>query len=316
MGLTIVKEKWIGRVNELSLGTESAKVKAGGESTLPFLTFEGNMPNRPVAALEVLDIEPVDWNDKVTAPVAGVTGDPAGWARKNVEYGADLICLRLAGSHPDYNNKSPVECARTAELVAKAVDVPIIVIGCGIEEKDAQVMTEVGQALAGRGAILGCATPNNYKTMTASCMVNGHSVIASTPMDINLTKQLNILITELGLPPDRIAVDPLVGALGYGIEYAYSIMERIRLSALTGDKMLAMPVICFVGQESWKAREATVSTEEAPEWGDQMRRAILWEVITASTFTQAGGSIIVMRHPESVKQFKNHLMKMMKPAVY
>ncbi|MFZ5643944.1 MAG: acetyl-CoA decarbonylase/synthase complex subunit delta [Bacillota bacterium] len=316
MAVTIAKERWTSKVNELVLGAEPNAIKVGGDSTLPFLFFEGDMPNRPVVALEVVDMNPEDWPEIVKAPFADVLDDPAAWAKKCVEYGADMICLKLASANPDLKNASPADCAKTAKAVADAVNVPLIVIGCGVEEKDAEVMTAVGEALAGKVALLGCATPNNYKTMTAACMVNGHSIIASSPLDINLAKQLNILITEMGLAANRIAIDPLVGALGYGIEYAYSIMERARMGALTGDKMLAMPVVCFVGQEAWKAKEAKASNDETPEWGDQARRAILWEVMTAATFVQASGSIFVLRHPDSVKQFKAHVDKMMEPVKY
>ncbi|MGQ9556742.1 MAG: acetyl-CoA decarbonylase/synthase complex subunit delta [Desulfurispora sp.] len=311
MAVAIAKEKWTSKVNEMVLGAEPNVVKVGGESTLPFLFFEGDMPNRPVMALEVWDMEPTDWPDVLTAAFAGVLSDPAAWAQKCVEYGADLVCLRLVSAHPDNQNASPADCAKVARAVADAVNVPLIVIGCGVEEKDAEIMTAVGEALAGKVALLGCATPNNYKTITAACMVNGHSIIASSPLDINLAKQLNILITEMGLAANRIAIDPLVGALGYGIEYAYSIMERARIGALTGDKMLAMPVICFVGQEAWKSKEAKTTADETPEWGDLSRRAILWETMTATTFVQAGGSILVLRHPESVKQVLAHINKMM-----
>lgn len=316
MAVTIAKERWTSKVNELVLGAEPNVVKVGGESTLPFLHFEGAMPNRPVLALEVFDMEPTDWPDILSSAFAGVLGDPVAWAQKCVEYGADMVCLKLVSAHPDNKNASPEECAKTAKAVADAINVPLVVVGCGVEEKDAEIMPAVGEALAGKVALLGCATPNNYKTMTAACMVNGHSIIASSPLDINLAKQLNILITEMGLAANRIAIDPLVGALGYGIEYAYSIMERARMGALTGDKMLAMPVICFVGQEAWKAKEAKASKDEAPEWGDQGRRAILWEVMTATTFAQAGGGIFILRHPESVKQVLAHINKMMESNAY
>lgn len=316
MAFTIAKERWTSKVNELVLGTDPKVVKVGGDSTLPFLFFEGEMPNRPVTAIEVCDMEPLDWPEILKAPFEGVLADPVAWAKKNVEYGADLVCLRLSSAHPDFKNAGAEECAKTARAVADAISVPLIVIGCGVEEKDSEIMPVVGEALAGKVALLGCATPNNYKTITAACMVNGHAVIASSPLDINLAKQLNILITEMGLSGNRIAIDPLVGALGYGIEYAYSIMERSRLGALTGDKMLAMPVICFVGQEVWKAKEAKAGDNEASEWGAQARRAILWEVTTAATFVQAGGVIMVMRHPEAVKQFKAHIDKMMQPVKY
>lgn len=316
MAVTIAKEKWTSKVGEMELGTGPNAVKVGGESALPFLHFEGEIPNKPVMALEVWDLEPVDWPDILKKPFEGVLADPVAWAKKNVEYGADLVALRLMSAHPDYKDASPEDCAATAKAVADAVDVPLVVIGCGVEEKDAAVMEKVGEALNGKQCLIGCATEKNYKTITAAAMVNGHSVIASSPLDINLAKQLNILMTEMNLPGNRIAIDPLVGALGYGIEYAYSIMERARMGALMGDKMLGMPVICFVGQEAWKAKEAKSPDDENPEWGAQERRAILWEVVTTTSFAQAGGSIFIMRHPESVKHVKVHFEKMMESNAY
>jgi len=316
MAVTIAKEKWTSKVGEMVLGAEPNVVKVGGESTLPFLQFEGEIPNKPVMALEVWDLEPVDWPDILKKPYEGVLTDPVAWAQKNVEYGADLVALRLMSAHPDYKNASPEDCAATAKAIADAINVPLIVIGCGVEEKDAEVLEKVGEALSGKNCLIGCATEKNFKTITATAMVNGHSVIASSPLDINLAKQLNILMTEMNLPTNRIAIDPLVGALGYGIEYAYSIMERARMGALMGDKMLAMPVVCFVGQEAWKAKEAKSPDDENPEWGAQERRAILWEVMTATTFAQAGGSIFVLRHPETVKQVNAHIAKMMESNAY
>lgn len=314
MAVTIAKERWTTKVAEMVIGQGPKAVKVGGEGTLPFLHFEGEMSNRPAVALEVLDMEPEDWPEVLTSAYAGVLNDPVAWAKKCVGYGADLVCLRLQSAHPDYKDASPAECAATAKAVADAIDVPLIVLGCGVEEKDPEILAAVGEALAGKNVLLGCASINNYKTITATCMVNGHNIIASSPLDINLAKQLNILIMEMNLPATRIANDPLVGALGYGIEYAYSIMERARLGSLTGDKMLAMPVVCFVGQEAWKTKEA--KTEDNEEWGAQTRRAILWEVVTATSFAQAGGSIFVLRHPESLKQFNAHVGAMMKSNAY
>ncbi|MDQ0287480.1 acetyl-CoA decarbonylase/synthase complex subunit delta [Desulfofundulus luciae] len=316
MAVTIAKERWTNKVAEVVLGTESNIVKIGGESTLPFLHFEGEMPNRPAVALEVWDMEPTNWPEILTSAYAGVLNDPVAWAKKCVEYGADLVCLTLVSAHPDNKNTNPEECAQVAKAVADAVNVPLIILGCGVEEKDAQVLEKVAEALSGRNFLLGCATQENYKTITAACMVHGHNIIASSPLDINLEKQLNILITEMNLAANRIVIDPSVGALGYGIEYAYSIMERTRIGALTGDKMMAMPVICLLGQEVWKTKEAKSTTEETPEWGSQERRAILWEVITAVAFAQAGGSLFVMRHPESLKQFRAHIDKLMQSNAY
>lgn len=308
MAVAIVKERWTGQVAEMTIGLAPNALRVGGESTLPFLPFEGGCPNQPVVGLEVWDMEPEDWPEVLKAQYGDSLADPAAWARKCVDFGADLICLRLISAHPDQKDTSPEAASATARAVAEAVNVPLVVLGCGLEEKDASLLTAVAEALAGKNVLIGCATPNNYKTIIASCMVHGHSVIASSPLDINLAKQLSILIHEMNLPLNRIAIDPLVGPLGYGLEYAYSIMERARIGALTGDKMLAMPVICFIGSETWKTKEA--KTEDNQEWGEQVRRAVLWESLTAVSFVQAGGSILILRHPESLKQCKTHIAAM------
>lgn len=312
MAVTIVKERWTSKVAEEALGLSALKV--GGESTLPFLQFEGQIPNRAVTALEVFDMEPEDWPEILKEVYAGVLNDPIAWAKKAVELGADMVALRLMSAHPDWKNASAAEVAKTAKAVSDAISVPLIVIGCGVEEKDGEILPVVAEALEGKKALIGCVTANNYKSVTAACNGYGHNVIASSPLDINLCKQLNILINEMGLPLDRIVFDPSVGALGYGIEYAYSIMERARIGALTGDKTLAIPVVCFVGENAWKAKEA--KDPDVAGWGPIADRAILWETTTATTFAIAGGTIFIMRHPESVKRFNAFVAEAMKSNVY
>ncbi len=312
MAVTIAKERWTSKIGELTLGPSALKV--GGETTLPFLQFEGAIPNRPVTALEVFDMEPDDWPDMLRESYAGVMNDPVAWAKKCVEYGADLVCLRLMSAHPDWKGASADEVAKTAKAVADAINIPLIVVGCGVEEKDGEIMPVVAQALEGKKCLIGCLTPENYKSITAAANGYGHYVIATSPLDINLAKQLNILITEMGLPAERIVIDPLVGALGYGIEYAYSIMERARTGALTGDKMLAMPIVCFVGQDVWKFKEA--KDPNVPEWGPQADRAILWEVTSSIAFALAGGTIFILRHPDSIKRFNAYVNEAMKSNVY
>lgn len=312
MAVNIIKERWSSKVAEESYGVNGLKV--GGETTLPFMHFEGEMPNRPVTALEVFDMEPADYPDLLKKAFAGVLDDPVGWAKKAVEYGADMVALRLMSAHPDWKNASAGEVAKTAVAVANAIDVPLIVIGCGVDEKDGEILPVVAEALENKKILLGCATIDNYKPITAAANAYGHSLIASSPLDINLCKQLNILINEMGLPFDRIAFDPLVGALGYGIEYAYSIMERARIGALMGDKTLATPIVAFAGMEAWKAKEAKDS--DVMEWGPIEERAVLWETTTATTFALAGGNIMVLRHPESVRRFKNFISEAIQPNEY
>jgi acetyl-CoA decarbonylase/synthase complex subunit delta len=308
MAFKIINDTWNGSIFEMSIGKGPNAVKAGGDRTLPFLRVDNAHPVKPIAALEVWDVEPQEWNEVLTGAFPGVLHNPAAWAQKCAQYGADLIHLKLASTHPDQGDAPPEEAAAAAKEVAASVDLPLIITGCGIEEKDAATLPVVARVLAGENALIGCATANNYQVIAAACIEHGHNIIANSPLDINLAKQLNILISEMNLPLHRIAMDPLVGALGYGIEYAYSIMERSRLGALNGDKMLSMPIICFVGQEAWKTKEA--NSTDNKDWGDIRRRAVLWESITASTLAQAGGSIFVLRHPESLRQFKAHVLKM------
>ncbi len=320
MAVDPIKERYTSKVGEVVIGatedqggTRSHTITIGGDSTLPFLQFEGEIPHPPVIAMEVVDVEP-DWNEDVKKPFAGVLQDPAAWARKCVdEFGADLIYLKLDGANPDGEDKTPEQCAKTVEEVLKAVKVPLIVVGCGDADKDNEVMPTVAEAGAGENLLLGTAEEDNYKTLTAACMVHKHSIIALSPIDINICKQLNILISEMNLPLDRIVIDPTAAALGYGIEYVYSIMERIRLGALQGDKMLSMPVICTVGYEAWRAKEANAPEDEFPGWGDQEERAIMWETLTATTLLQAGAHVLVMRHPEAVRLTRKNLQELLVP---
>jgi len=323
VAVEIVKERHSSQVREVVLGateeeggTRAAVVTVGGDSTLPFLHFEGEMPNRPVIAMEITDVEP-SWHESLKENFRDVIGDPAAWAQKCVqEFGADIIYLSLIGTDPDGADRTPDQAAETLRQVLEGVGVPLIVVGSGDFEKDNEVMPVVAEAGAGENLLMGVAEQDNYKTLTAACMVHKHSIVAQSPIDINICKQLNILINEMNLPLDRIVIDPSVGALGYGIEYTYSIMERIRLGALQGDSMLAMPVICGIGYEAWRAKESYAPQGDFPTWGDQGERAVLWEAATAVDFLQAGAHILTMRHPEAVKLVRSQIDALMKSNQY
>lgn len=321
MPVQVIKERSTGKVATVTLGatreqggTRTSVIKVGGEASLPFLHFEGEMPNKPVIAMEVVDRFPEEWNEAVKSAFADVMNNPAAWAKKCVEkFGADMIFLRLQSADPELGNSSAEQCVKTVKDVLAAVGVPLAVAGCGIDEVDNKVMAAVAEACAGENLLLGFATQENYNTLAAACMVHKHTLIAQSPLDINICKQLNILINEMGLPLDKIIIDPSIGGLGYGIEYAYSIQERGRLGTLQGDKMLSMPLLGTVGFEAWKAKEANVSVDEFPGWGCQEERGILWEAMTASSLLQAGIDILVMRHPEAVKLVKKNIDELMVP---
>ena len=300
-------EKWASAVNTVTIGATSAEggtrastVTVGGDTSLPFLHFEGKTPHRPVIAMEVLDVPPAEWPAPMADAVGDVSDDPAAWARKGVdEFAADLISLRLVGAHPDQQDRSAEDCAQTVKSVLSAVNVPLIIWGCGQADKDNEIMPRCSEVTAGENCLLGTATQDNYKTITAACIADGHKLLAEAPLDINIQKQVNILVSEMGLDLSRIIMYQATGGLGYGMEYAYSIMERTRLAALAADRMLSMPMLALVGSECWKAKEARSPAEAVPEWGAESERGVAWEATTATCFLHAGTHILVMWHPRA-----------------
>jgi acetyl-CoA decarbonylase/synthase complex subunit delta len=312
-----VIEKWPGKIYELTIGatketggTRSKAVKIGGSNTLPFLFFEGTIPNPPVIAMEVWDVEPTDWPDVLKNEYGDVLTDPAKWAKKCEEFGCDLICLRLKSADPDLKNSSSAEITKTIKNVLSATTLPLIIVGCGNNEKDSSIIMDITDAAKGENCLLGVATKENYKTFTAAALSGGHSIIAETPLDINLEKQLNILITDMGFSSDQLVIHPSTGGLGYGFEYCYTIIERTRLAALSGDKMMSQPIITFVGQEIWKAKECKSDETEKPEWGSLKERGVLWETTTSVGYIQAGSDILVVNHPATVKEIKNYIRRL------
>ncbi len=300
MEIQLVLEKWPGVISTVTIGAKKEEggsrsniEKIGGQSSLPLLFKEGALPNKPKIAFEVWDIAPLDWQDELLTAYGKEIRDPFAWAEKCVnEFKAQLLCLKLQGAHPDCGDRSPQEAAKFISTLLNRVKVPLVITGCGDATKDNLVIPVVSEAAKNQRCLIGSALQDNYKTLVASALADGHSIIAESPIDINIAKQLNILISDMGLPLERIVMDPTIGALGYGLEYAYSIMERARLAALSGDKTLASPFICFVGQEAWRAKEAKVSPEQG----------IMWEIITASSLIQSGADLLVMRHPKAVEK--------------
>ena len=304
-------EKWTGRVHVVRLGGNGRKsVVVGGEATLPFLQFEGSFPNKPLIAIEVQDREPMGWSTHLIAAWGDVLSDPGAWAKKAVEFGADIIALRLRSAHPEEGDTGADEARRTTDKVLSAVDIPVIILGPEVAEKDNEVLVAASEVAKGQRVALGNCMEKNHRTIAATCIADGHVAIAKTPIEINLAKQLNILLCDVGLSPDAILMDPTTGALGYGIEYSYSVMERLRLAALGGDAMTAMPMICTVGEESWRQKESRVTEGVPQSWGDHQERALIWEQITASTLLNGGADIVVLRHPKTVALVKATIDKL------
>ena len=260
-------------------------------------------------ALDVLDSAPSDWPDVLANAYKNVLNDPVAWAKKCVdELDADLICLNFEGIHPDKGDKDAAHAVQVTKDVIGAVGVPLILWCSGNDEKDNQIMPKVSEAAKGENCLIGTVTEDNYKALTAVALADGHHLITQAPLDINIAKQVNILATDMGFPIEKIVTYQTTGSLGYGIEYAYSIQERQRLAALSGDKMMACPIICDVGSESWRAKEA--KTEDAPEWGPADRRGPMWEAATAICLLQAGADIIRLRHPAAVKTVQDFIKEL------
>ncbi len=306
MSFQIPKNSYSGKINTLKLGTGDSQVLVGGETALPFYTFEGENPNKPIVAMEVYDTKPDDWPETVSKYFDTVMDDPIKWAKKNIdEYGADAICLKLTRINPDGEDMSPEDAAVMTADLREAISKPLIVYGTGPIEKIAEVMKKVSEKNADTNIIMGWAEEDNYKTLAAAAMGYNNNVTSLNQLDVNIAKQLNILLTQLGLSSDRIAMDPASSGLGYGLEYCHSAMERLKIAALLqDDKMTQMPIINDMAPEVWKVKEAKESEESTPEWGDQELRGINWETISCMSLLLSGSNILVMRHPKAVSLIK------------
>ncbi len=303
MAFEIPKLSYSGKIREITLGKGAKAVAVGGETAYPFYLFEGEMPQLPKIAMEVYDAPPDDWPQAALEPFAGVTDDPVAWAQKCItDYGAEMVCLQLASTDPNGLDRGADEAAEVVKRVADAISVPLIVWGTANHDKDTEVLKKVCEVCQGKNLIIGPVEEGDYKKIAAAALGYQHTVIASTPIDINLAKQLNILLGNLGVGDDQIMMDPTVSSIGYGIEYCYSVMERIRMAALTQqDAKLQFPFICNIGRESWKTKEVKIPEKEDPKLGDMKKRGILMEAMSAIVLLLAGGDVLIMRHPEAIK---------------
>ncbi|MBU2429251.1 MAG: acetyl-CoA decarbonylase/synthase complex subunit delta, partial [Proteobacteria bacterium] len=303
MGFEITKEKYAGSIKGITIGKGDNALTVGGQTSYPFYQFEGKMPNKPVIAMEIWDIVPEDWPEAALAPFKDVVSDPAAWAKKCVEvYNAQAIVLQLKSIDPNDKNASAEDAAKTVKKVLAAVKVPVIVWGCAVPAKDEEVLKKVCEVCDGDQLVIGPVEEKNHKGIGAAAMGYGHTVISSSPIDVNLAKQVNILLENLGVSLNKVIVDPTTGGLGYGLEYSYSVMERLTQAAMSqGDDKLQNPMINNLGNEVWKCKEAKQTVADAPELGDPERRAILMEAVGAVSYLMSGSSILIMRHPEAIK---------------
>ncbi|MBW2018794.1 MAG: acetyl-CoA decarbonylase/synthase complex subunit delta [Deltaproteobacteria bacterium] len=312
MAFETPKISYNGAIKEIPLGKEANRIIVGGENSYPFYLFEGEMPHPPKIAMEIHDAPPEDWPQAALDPFADVVQDPVAWAQKCVDsYGAEMVALQLVSTDPNAQDTPPEQALEVTKKVAAAIEVPLIVWGSSNLEKDTQVLKVIAEECAGENLILGPVEEGSYKVLGAASLAFQHTIAASTPIDINLAKQLNILLGNLGVPDERILVDPTVASLGYGLEYCYSVMERDRMAALTQeDERLQFPIVCNLAKEVWKVKEAKIGEEEAPLLGDPLKRGVLLEAMTALLLLLAGGDILIMRHPDAIQLVRGFIKEL------
>jgi len=289
------KEAYKGMVREVTIGKGEKSMKVGGENILPLHLFDdGTLPNPPKFALEVLDMEPADKTAHLIEPFGNTISDPIQWAKKCEGFGVDAICLTLISTDPSEKDSSADKAAELVKRMLAQVKKPLIVYGSGDEKKDTEVLPKVAQVCAGENLLIGPVQKENYEVVGKAILDNGHVAIAQSPLDINLLKELNVKLCKF-LPPERVIIDPLSSALGYGIEYSFSLIERVKqIGVITKDSMTMMPIIANLGDECWKTKQAK----------ENRTQGLLWEGMTALSLYLAGANILVLRHPETLKSVK------------
>jgi acetyl-CoA decarbonylase/synthase complex subunit delta len=321
MTIEIPKEKWAGKVREVTLGatreqggSRARTLTMGGEAALPYLTFEGALPHHPALAVEVRDRKPDDWSPLLAQAWGEPMADPGAWAKAAETAGADMIYLTLSATLADGKPNTAAQARAALRKVLNATGLPVGVVGPGQAELDNELIVGAAEEGKGERLLIGICEDKNYRTIVAAAMANDHIVQSKTPMDVNLSKQLVILIHDMGMPLERIIMDPTTGALGYGIEYGYSVMERLRLAALQGDSMTQQPILVTPGEEGWKVKESKVGEGVPASWGEWSRRALDWEAITATALVHAGADLLVLRHPETLRRVRNLTDALLAPA--
>ncbi len=301
-----------GKINAVTLGTGDKAIVIGGQNVLPFYSFDAPIENAPKIGVEVSDVA-AQWNWPGLADFYAGCTSMVDYAKKaaTVE-GADFICLNFVGADPNGADRPVADCVADAKAVAEAVDLPIVVMGCKHLEKDAELFAAIAEALAGKNVLFMSAKNENYKTVGAAvALANGQKLGAETADDINLAKQLNIMLKGLNVNPESVVMDIGTAAVGYGYEYAASTFDRIRLAALAqGDADLQMPILAAVCNDTWGVKESTASEEDEPAWGCMEERAISMEVATAAADLTGGADAVVLRHPASVATIKKFITEL------
>ena len=307
------KQPYRGKINAVTLGTGDKAVVIGGQNVLPFYTFDAPIEHAPKIGVEISDLAS-EWKSAGLSEFYAGCTTMVDYAKKaETMEGADFLCLHFESADPNGVNRSVADCVADAKAVADAVSMPIVIMGCKNIEKDGQLFSKIAEALQGKNILVLSARSEDYKTVGASvALAYGQKVGAETADDINLAKQLNIMLKGLTVSPESIVMNVGTAAVGYGYEYVASTLDRVRLAALDqSDADLQMPIVAPVSPDSWSVKESTASAEDEPAWGDQEERAIGMEVATASADLTGGADAVIMRHPAAVatiKKFINELV--------
>ena len=307
------KQPYRGKINAVTLGTGDKAIVIGGQNVLPFYTFDAPIEHAPKIGVEISDLAG-EWKSAGLSEFYAGCTTMVDYAKKaETMEGADFLCLHFESADPNGANRSVADCVADAKAVADAVSMPIVIMGCKNIEKDGELFSKVAEALQGKNILVLSARSEDYKTVGASvALAYGQKVGAETADDINLAKQLNIMLKGLTVPAESIVMNVGTAAVGYGYEYVASPLDRVRLAALDqSDADLQMPIIAPVSPDSWGVKESTASAEDEPAWGDQEERAIGMEVATAAADLTGGADAVIMRHPAAVatiKKFINELV--------
>jgi acetyl-CoA decarbonylase/synthase complex subunit delta len=311
----VAKTEWTGQIEEVTIGatasdggTREQTVTIGGEQSMPFYNFDAQMPHAPVIAVDCFDM-PIPLAKAVRGFYEDVMEDPGEWAKKNVQkFGADMVTIHLISTDPTIKDTPAREAAKTVEDVLQAVKVPIVIGGSGNPDKDPAVLEAAAEVAEGERCLIASANLNmDYERIAQAAQKYGHVILSWTQLDINAQKTLNRYLFKMGVPREDIVIDPTTAALGYGIDYAFTNIERMRISALKGDTDLAFPISCGI-TNAWGAREAWMKgspIKEDSDWGPAAYRGPIYEILTGLTLGLAGGDLFMMMHPEAAAAVKN-----------
>ncbi len=306
------KQPYRGKINAVTLGTGDKAVVIGGQNVLPFYTFDAPIEHAPKIGVEISDLAS-EWKSAGLSEFYAGCTTMVDYAKKaETMEGADFLCLHFESADPNGVNRSVADCVADAKAVADAVSMPIVIMGCKNIEKDGELFSKIAEALQGKNILVLSARSEDYKTVGASvALAYGQKVGAETADDINLAKQLNIMLKGLTVSPESIVMNVGTAAVGYGYEYVASTLDRVRLAALDqSDADLQMPIMAPVSPDSWSVKESTASAEDEPAWGDQEERAIGMEVATASADLTGGADAVIMRHPAAVATIKKFISEL------